>query len=189
MSLVDEVNNHSNLVKLQAYFEAEGLPVPPLPAQLSSRLEVVGYQTFGTRPATPSLYFLERYLAELENQAPPDYLLIGAAGHGVESYALHYYLVLGPLAIFIQLGWGGASTDRAKAAQRITASFEQATRLIEATEQARLAGKLEPSSRLLVVISSFSGNYWQADLPTGRIDRSRRRESLAEALEAVMRLI
>jgi hypothetical protein len=98
-------------------------------------------------------------------------------------------MVLGPLAIFIQLGWGGASTDRAKAAQRITTSFDQAARLIEATEQARVAGKLEPSSRLLVVISSFSGNYWQADLPTGLTDRSRRRESLAAALEAVMRLI
>ena len=44
-------------------------------------------------------------MQEAGTEPVADYLLLGHAGHGIQSYAIHYYVVRGPLALFLQIGW------------------------------------------------------------------------------------
>lgn len=97
-----------------------------------------------------------------------DYLLLGHAGHGVNSWAIHYYLVRGPLALFIQVGFGGAYIKRDSSVQKLTAAFIKAQELIRRFEKAQDAGWLSSASqRWVVVASDFYGSRWtRIALPT-----------------------
>ena len=65
-----------------------------------------GEFVFGTRDPEYGVYALEHYVSELPQPGLEDYLLMGFDGHGIASQALHYYLVCGPLAVFIQRNYG-----------------------------------------------------------------------------------
>lgn len=54
---------------------------------------------------------MELFFTELRTTDVDDYLLMGFDGHGLASRAMHYYLVQGPLALFLQLSWGHAFED------------------------------------------------------------------------------
>jgi hypothetical protein len=54
-------------------------------------------------------YALDYYLHEPYSA---DYAIVAHAGHWVNSYAMHYYLVAGRLRLFLQVPWGGANGDR-----------------------------------------------------------------------------
>jgi len=139
-----------------AWLAQHGLPLPYLPTALRDDLRAVGESLFCTRavatlPASP--YELPAFVEEAEDRATADYALIALDGHGVNSWALHYFVVCGRLAMFFQLPWGGAYTDKARAQQgmaRLLSDFEP---LIRAAE----AQKASPGPRLLVVISGFTG--------------------------------
>ena len=45
--------------------------------------------------------------------------MLSHSGHGVNSYAIHYYLVQRPLRMFLQLGWGGVYDDAKEDAAKI----------------------------------------------------------------------
>jgi hypothetical protein len=53
-----------------------------------------------TRPLPWSLYALDRYVDEATGGAEP-YLAIGQAGPGVNSWAMHYYLLSDELQVFV----------------------------------------------------------------------------------------
>ena len=142
----------------QQQFGAEGLPFPPIPPELVGQGRQLGPWLFGTRPGTPSLYNLDWFVEEIAEQ-PADFLLFGHAGHGANSWAMHYYLVRGPLALFLQCAWGGAYMDRAKTTQALAHRLALAEQLIQAVEAARLTG------RLVVVYSDFYGARWQLTDP------------------------
>lgn len=57
------------------------------------------------------------------------------AGHGVNSYAISYYLVLGSVRILLHLAWGGAYMDNADAAQRIQTVFRGLRHCLPEIEQ------------------------------------------------------
>jgi hypothetical protein len=44
----------------------------------------------------------------------PDHVAFSHAGHAINSYALNYQLVDGPLAVIAQVGWGGGYSNRAE---------------------------------------------------------------------------
>jgi hypothetical protein len=154
-----------------AWLKQHGLPTPYLPAGLGEGLRQVAAHLFSTRaldalPASP--YDLSAFVNEAEDPGVADYALIAHAGHGTNSWALHYYVVRGRLAIFFQVPWGGAYTDAARAAKgmaQLFADFEPALRAAESTT----AGA---APRVLVVLSGFSGprmrtgeGTWQAGRP------------------------
>lgn len=131
-------------------FEQEfKLPLPPLPAQFAEAMRVVGRGVFGTRADAPSLIDLDRFLDELEQGPPADYLLFGHQGHGVRSWAMHYYLVQAPLALFLQVPWGGAYMEDESATAQVARSFALAALLTQAPELERKA-----AGRWLVVVES-----------------------------------
>lgn len=86
-----------------------------------------------------------------------DYAVLSHAGHGVNSYAIQYYLVHGFLHMFLHLGWGGAYMDAEATAARIRDCFSLADQVVEATQG--MPG-FRAGERLIVVGSDFYGGYW-----------------------------
>ncbi len=59
-----------------------------------------------------------------------DYAVLSHSGHGVNSYAIQYYLVLGGLRAFLHLGWGGVYMDANATAASIAECFSLADKVV-----------------------------------------------------------
>jgi hypothetical protein len=150
----------TGLAGLQAFLAEAKLPVPPCPTDLAAGLRPLSATVFSTRTDAPSVYDAESYLAELQTTAVPDYLAVGIAGHGLHSWALHYYLVHGPVALFLQRAWGGANMEESPGRRQITGAFALADRLLAAAQTAQ-AKPSWPSGQTLVVFDvDFGQSRW-----------------------------
>ncbi len=85
--------------------------------------------------------------------------MLSHSGRGVNSYAIHYYLVYGPLHMFLQLGWGGVYMDADEDAAKIRGCFSLADAIVRAATTVR---KFGAGDRLTIVASDFYGSYWLA---------------------------
>ena len=151
----------STIEKVRALFDAERLPFPPLSERAAAALREESPHLFSTRPLEVTPYNLEIYSLEIqENPAVPDYAVVGFDGHGINSWAAHCYLVEGPLALLIQLPWGGAYDDPDEARKTITAAFSWAEKLQADMRRAREQGLIPEGWRLLVVASEFARPGW-----------------------------
>ena len=139
-------------------FRYDGLAFPAIPDELASRLKELGPWLFSSRSIKMSPYNLEHFVREPAGRAG-DYVVLAHSGHGVNSYAIQYYLVHGCLRMFLHLGWGGAYMDAGAEAAKISECFELADRLVQ---KAEAVGKLDHDGRLTVVVSDFYGSYWLA---------------------------
>ncbi len=98
---------------LAAAFRNAGLPVPPVPASLRDALRVRDLWLWSTVEVDRmDMYLFTRYPVELLAPDAPDYIAISHGGHGMSSYSINYQLVLGPLAVFVQVAWGGVYEDQ-----------------------------------------------------------------------------
>lgn len=132
-------------------FSQADLAPPPIPEAFAPRLQAYGEWVFATidPPARP--YDVFPYLEQHAVGGEEDYLLIAHDGHGMNSWALHYFMVSGPLACFLQLPWGGVLTDEAAAAERIAAAFKHVAALCAAPL---------PANETLTVIDVFDFRVW-----------------------------
>ena len=151
--------------QLMVLFEHEGLPLPPLPEAMLDDLVLIRPWLVGTREGTPGPYALDWFVRDAVKDEPPAYLLLGHDGHGVNSVAMHYYLVTGRLALFLQISWGGAYMDKAGRNAAVAAGFAAASRLIEAARRAE--PELVRSDRRLVVVASDLHGHRHALLRAG----------------------
>ena len=94
----------SVLEKARRLFQEVGLALPEIPEELAAGLKEQGKWLFSTRDLEMSPYNLDHYVQE-GDQAPAAYVVLAHSGHGVNSYAIQYYLVSGPLRLFLHLGW------------------------------------------------------------------------------------
>ena len=94
-----------------------------------------------------------------------DYALLCHSGHGINSYALQYYLVHDSLQMFLHLGWGGVYMDAQAEAAKIQECFSLADEIILA---AKPVGRLVAGNRLTIVASDFYGSNWS---PSGEAPR------------------
>jgi len=148
-------------------FRSAGLPFPPIPQTLRGHLREHSEWHFSTLEASRSAYALLSFVMETEDNPVDNYILISHDGHGVNSWAIHYYLVYGPLALFVQTAWGGIYTDNDAAAQRMERRFRQATALIDAVERAKEEQLFGLPQRLIVVVSDFYDSRWRISGPDG----------------------
>ncbi len=153
VDLVESVAPRTGLEKAKRLFHKAGLSFPAIPEALAGRLEEMGQWLFSTRPVDNSPYCLQEYVREVEESQVEDYALLSHAGHGVNSYALHYYLVNGPLRMFLQLGWGGVYMDAEADAASIRDCFSMVDRIIQS------AYRFQAGERLTIVVSSFYGSF------------------------------
>ena len=105
--------------KARALFTRAGLAFPTIPEELASRLKKQDTWRYSTRELKMSPYNLLHYVREGDRGAVDDYAVLCHSGHGSNSYALQYYLVNGPLRMFLHLAWGGVYTDAVEAAANI----------------------------------------------------------------------
>lgn len=133
-----------------------------------------------------SPYNLQHYVAECEGTQVEDYVVLAHSGHGVNSYAIQYYLVQRPLRTFLHLGWGGVYMSVTESAAAIRECFSMTDQIVVAAHR---AGRLEPGGRLMIVGSDFYGSYWVRPEESGKGEGSGRRgplEVLTEALDWLM---
>lgn len=143
------------------HFEGANLAFPPIPNDLVNDLRVLGDWVFGTRTDAPGPYNIQWFIDELlEDRVPQDYVIFGHAGHGMNSYAMHYHLVRGPLAIFDQMAWGGVYMDNELQTELIDTHFSQIQDMIEALDEAQRRRLIPPDEQFIVILSDFYGSRW-----------------------------
>lgn len=145
----------TDIEKARQLFQEAGLAFPTIPDGLAARLKEQGKWLFSTRAIQMSPYNLQHYVHEVDGTHMDDYAVLSHSGHGMNSYAIQYYLVFGPLRMFLHLGWGGAYMDADVDAAKIRECFSLADQIVPATMP---VGKV--SDRLTIVGSDFYGSYW-----------------------------
>jgi hypothetical protein len=151
----------TDIEKARQLFEDAGLAFPKLPQELAVRLKQLDQWLFSTRPIDVSPYDFEHYVQEAKRTRKEDYAVLAHDGHGINSYAIHYYMVRGPLRMFLQLAWGGVYMDAQAAEAQIRDCFSIADQIVAAAEK---PARLQEGQRLTVAVSDFCGSYW---LPPG----------------------
>jgi hypothetical protein len=170
----------------RARFGAAGLPFPPIPADLAAELREVGEFLFGTRDDGPGPYSIDWYVGELlGGRCTEPYVLTGHDGRGMNSWAIHYLLVHGSLAVFDQIAWGGAYSADADATRMMEVHWTQIGDMIDAAAAASSRGAIEAGERYVVVLSDFYGSRW-ARWSGGEPDWRRGGSPLATLLDAVI---
>lgn len=150
----------STIEQAREHFRHSGLAFPYVPEELGAQFTRQSDWVFGTRADAPAPYDIDSFVDEACTEPELGYLLVGQDGHGINSYAMHYYLVRGPLALFVQSGWGGAYMDAEESARAIEARFGLARQLADAVDAVSKAGRFEPNERLIVSESDFYGGRW-----------------------------
>jgi hypothetical protein len=137
-----------------------GLMLPPIPRGLARQFRSRGEWCFSSRAVRRWPYELAWYVENAEKPSTKDYVLLAHAGHGINSYAIHYYLVRGNLHLFLQVGWGGAYMDRNEATAEVNRCFTLAHHLVEALADAPKRRRVARRQRLKIVATDFYGGYW-----------------------------
>lgn len=119
-----------------------GLPEPPAP--LAAQLEDLGDGRVGTRPHAHAFRGIGWFLDEAEQGRADEYVLAGIETVSTELDALHYFLVYGPVALFVQAEINDDGLDRLRTAGEVTASAVTSA-----------AAGVFPSRMRLVVLDSF----------------------------------
>ena len=149
----------TDIEKARKLFQEAGLAFPKIPKELAARLKKRGEWLFSTRKISLAPYNLDHYFHELDETNVKDYAILAHSGHGVNSYAIQYYLVYGALRILLHLGWGGVYMDAKETTTKITECFSLTDEIIPAVQN---TGRLRAGDRLTIVGSDFYGSYWSA---------------------------
>lgn len=156
-----------------ATFAEHRLGQPPVPAGLRPTLVRIGDWTWTTRDSSDLGLYDPPELIDESTRPCADYVAIGVAGHGVNSYFLTCRAVVGPVALFVQTGWAGAYMDHDQQAADLRDLMGQAAAILSRAE-----GRPADGRRLLVVVSpekrldlcqwvAMDGRTWR-DLPIAR---------------------
>ena len=137
-----------------------GFDFPFLPDHLGQHFKERSAWVYSTKALRLSPYCFREYVAEGKNKRVQDYMLLGHAGHGANSYALHYYLVTKPLRLFLQVAWGGIYMDTDPTVRRVNQCFGIIPRLVSAIDHATVTNRLRRNDTLIVACSEFYGSYW-----------------------------
>src|SRR5438034_3841054 len=87
----------TDIEKAKRLFRKARLTFPSIPQELAARLKEQASWQFSTRILGTSPYVLKHYVDESNETQVEDYAVVAHSGHGVNSYALQYYLVYGGL--------------------------------------------------------------------------------------------
>lgn len=120
-------------------FSGAGLPVPPVPMHLGAGILEVSPWVWTTErePISPYDHLIDLHAAVVGRG---DVLTVAHAGHGRQSWAIHYVLTNGPLAIVLQVPWGGMRDDGA--VDRLGRLFDGVRAALAALADASATGRL-----------------------------------------------
>ncbi|WP_028601038.1 hypothetical protein [Ottowia thiooxydans] len=148
-------------INAQAFLRAEGLGFPELPHELSAQLSERSPGVYSSCELVVSPYDMEAHVAKLlRSDRPKDYAVLAIDTQGVNNGAFHYFLVSGPLALFVQLPWAGALKDAAPSRKEIDRVLDWAAPLLDRLSELQERGRLESDRRLVAVITHLSEARW-----------------------------
>jgi hypothetical protein len=153
-----QVESMTDINKARNLFQSAGLGFPMLPDELAVKLKERDRWVYSTRPVRMWAYELDAYVSAAQGKRIRDYALLSHSGHGINSYAIQYYLVHGPLRMFLHLGWGGVYGDQKEEAAKIRACFLKADQVVQTMAQG--AAGFHTGEHLMIVGSDFYGSYW-----------------------------
>lgn len=138
---------------------AAGLAAPPTGNVEILDVETYGRWSWGTRHLDEGdlyMFEVETIIQELLDGGP--FFALAHAGHGMNSYGLNVVTARGPIAAFVQHGWGGVYTDPLQAGFRIGQTYARLHALFD-----RVA---EPDAmpRWVMLYSEFRGMCGIVDL-------------------------
>jgi hypothetical protein len=147
--------------RVEALLLEAGLCMPPMPDAALTRLKEREEGCFSTRAFKVPPSDIQHYVRKAMAGASPDYVLIAQSGRAGPAYAMHYFLVQGPLQLFLQIGWDESSAGRERSAALVNGCFALAHHLVEAIPEAIRRGRLSRDGRLTVVASEREGSSWE----------------------------
>ncbi len=146
--------------RLEAMLAEAGLCLPPMPSDAEARLKEREDDCFSTRAFKESPLNMQHFVRKAITGVSPDYVLVARVGHGTGASAIHYFLVQGPLQVFLQLTCGNQpGQDRAMLAAN--ECFDLTRELVAAVPRALRAGLLPAAGRLTVVASDRTQSFWE----------------------------
>lgn len=145
---------------LREQFARAGWPAPPIPSVFAPLLQVFAPWWFGTRRTRGLHQYGAHLIAEADDATVSDYLIVGHAGHGDHSYALHYFVRLGPLVLVLEVGAGGATMDPTLTAAHVGEAFAAVAALLAAGPALTRRGV--PPAGLRVSASTMRPSTWRA---------------------------
>lgn len=145
------------------------LPPPPLPEALAKRLDELAPWVFATRPLPARPYDIGVFVREALETPPADYAVFAHDGHGMNSVALHLFLVRGGLAVFLQIPWGGAFMDGEETDLAVREAFAAVGRVSEMRprqgERIVLVDRIGGSSAIVLGEGEDAPRALHADVP------------------------
>jgi len=162
----------TDLREAKQLFQEAGLAFPAIPEELAARMEKREKWVFATRALDVTPYKLDHYLLELLRGHSGDYAVLAHSGHGINSYAIQYYLVHGALRLFLHLAWGGVYTDEGAASANVRDCFALADEIVPAVRAAGLAS----GDVLVLTGTDFYGSCWWPPAQKMDLDRAKGRE-------------
>ena len=155
------MNINKNLEKARQLFQKAGFDLPEIPDKLALCLKQRSELDFSTRTTPKSVNFIDFYVDEANKCQVDDYIILSRAVWSPSVNTIHYFLVLGPLRMFLQLCWGGFRIDAdvlADEIQEIRHCFSLADQIVPLAMEVCKTGE-----RLTIVTQSLgSNNYWVA---------------------------
>lgn len=147
----------SALAEALKLFETAGLGFPPIPSELAIDFTKCGNWCFASRPVRSDPYNWRPYVEEARRGSVCDYVLLAHSGHGVNSYAISYYLVRKPLLLFVQVGWGGVYMNADRAASEVKHCFSLCHDLVKSAKDAIADRRWRRRDRMFILATSFYG--------------------------------
>jgi len=173
----------------RALFADAKLPFPTVPAEFHSHFHEVDKWHFEANAPKGHPYNMDAYIRRARRSAVNDFVVLAHAGHGVNSYAIHYFVVQKPLAVFLQIGWGGVYMDAARSVALVTRCFALTDSLVAAVAEARATRRLTEDERIIVTASDFNMVSLLDVRRRGARWRTSQHQTPDQALEAAIALV
>ena len=169
------LNRNEGGTDLIATLGAAGIALPPLGPISQSAVHTYGAWSWGSRYVSPFvLYMFEAELVARHLIEHGPFFALAHAGHGINSYGLNLVTTSGPVAAYVQHGYGGGYSNPVSDLIHINATYSRLHVLLRAADEA-------PAKELrwLLVFSSFRGAIGIVDL-----DKVRERSSFDDAVDS-----
>jgi hypothetical protein len=158
--IVPVVEESPDLERARAFLAREGLSLPPVPPSLAPHVREMDRNVFGTRDPCWPLDDLRRYVDEAAREPVEEYVLLGAAGRGLASMAVHLYAVTPAVAVFVQAQWANPYVDKEEARDHVQEVLDAAGRILGDGQAAVDEGRIPEGKRLVAVYSDFGTGWW-----------------------------
>jgi hypothetical protein len=123
---------YQGVEEARVLFQEAKLELPPIPESLAPDFVRRRDWCFASCPMPQSPYNFFGWVTAAVKGSPEDFVLLSHDGHGINSYALHFYLVLHPLMLFLQVAWGGAYMDKEETTAEVNRCFRLCHEIVSA---------------------------------------------------------